>query len=151
MSTPAAPDSPRGDTASGSSETPAAHSDQSRSPTQRRYDRLFNTGGSRAVGAYLRERVYATFTGLAIVLVVSQADHADADHALLALLFGVLGITIAGLVSDVVSHLAVGGSSPTGQIGSSWSASPPGARRRWWCRAGSCCSGGSRSSRSRRP
>lgn len=114
MSTPAAPDSPRGDTASGSSETPAAHSDQSRSPTQRRYDRLFNTGGSRAVGAYLRERVYATFTGLAIVLVVSQADHADADHAMLALLFGVLGITIAGLVSDVVSHLAVEGEFPHG-------------------------------------
>ena len=81
---------------------------------QRRYDRLFNTGGHRAVGAYLRERIYATFTGLAIVLVVAGSDHEDADHALLALLFGVLGITIAGLVSDMVSHLAVEGEFPHG-------------------------------------
>ena len=81
---------------------------------QRRYDRLFNTGGSRAVGAYLRERIYATFTGLAIVLVVAGSDHAAADHALLALLFGVIGITIAGFVSDVVSHLAVEGEFPHG-------------------------------------
>jgi len=85
------------------------------SSMQRRYDRLFNTGGSRAVGAYLRERIYATFTGLAIVLVVAGSDHEDADHALLALLFGVLGITIAGLVSDVVSHLAVEGEFPHGR------------------------------------
>ena len=84
------------------------------SSMQRRYDRLFNTGGSRAVGAYLRERIYATFTGLAIVLVVAGSDHAAADHALLALLFGVIGITIAGFVSDVVSHLAVEGEFPHG-------------------------------------
>ncbi|HAJ17980.1 MAG TPA: hypothetical protein DCL57_07750 [Microbacterium sp.] len=82
---------------------------------QRRYDRLFNTGGSRAVGAYLRERIYATFTGLAIILVIAGSDHEDADHALLALLFGVIGITIAGLVSDVVSHLAVEGEFPHGR------------------------------------
>ena len=85
------------------------------SSMQRRYDRLFNTGGSRAVGAYLRERIYATFTGLAIILVIAGSDHEDADHALLALLFGVIGITIAGLVSDVVSHLAVEGEFPHGR------------------------------------
>lgn len=87
---------------------------EKRSATQRRYDRLFNTGGAHAVDAYLRERVYATFTGLAIVLVVARSDHADADHALLALLFGVLGITIAGTVSDIVSHLAIEGDFPRG-------------------------------------
>lgn len=85
-----------------------------REATQRRYDRLFSAGGSRAIGAYLRERVYATFTGLSIVLVVAQSDHTDAEHALLALIIGVLGIVIAGLVSDVVSHLAVEGEFPHG-------------------------------------
>jgi uncharacterized membrane protein YfcA len=56
---------------------------------------------------YFKERVYATFTGLAIVLVVLANEHADAEHALFALLLGVLGITAAGFVSDMISHLAV--------------------------------------------
>ena len=55
---------------------------------------------------YFKERVYATFTGLAIVLVVLGGGHADAVHALSALILGVLGITAAGFVSDVISHLA---------------------------------------------
>ncbi|MCH6230402.1 hypothetical protein MK786_06590 [Microbacterium sp. CFH 31415] len=56
---------------------------------------------------YFKERVYATFTGLAIVLVVSVNDAHDAGHAVLALLLGVVGITAAGFVSGVISHLAV--------------------------------------------
>lgn len=56
---------------------------------------------------YFKERVYATFTGLAIVLVVMANDHADAEHALFALLLGVLGIVAAGFASDLISHLAV--------------------------------------------
>ncbi|WP_203581423.1 hypothetical protein [Microbacterium hibisci] len=64
-------------------------------------------GGERAVVAYFKERVYATFTGLAIVLVVASSEHAEADHAFWALILGVVGITAAGFVSDVVSHLAV--------------------------------------------
>ncbi len=55
---------------------------------------------------YFKERVYATFTGLAIVLVLAGND-AEPAHALLALVFGVLGITVAGFVSDVVTQLAV--------------------------------------------
>ncbi len=56
---------------------------------------------------YFKERVYATFTGLAIVLVVTANDAHDAGHAALALLLGVVGITAAGFVSAVISHLAV--------------------------------------------
>lgn len=69
-------------------------------------------GGDRAVGMYLKERVYATFTGLAIVLVVTGDAEADAPHALIALVLGVIGITVAGFVSDIVSHLAVHRSLP---------------------------------------
>lgn len=57
--------------------------------------------------AYFKERVYATFTGLAIVLVAAAAAHPTPEHALLALVLGVVGITAAGFVSDVISHLAV--------------------------------------------
>lgn len=64
-------------------------------------------GDAEAFVKYFKERVYATFTGLAIVLVVSASDHADADHAFFALVLGVVGITAAGFVSDIVSHLAV--------------------------------------------
>src|SRR4051812_19007114 len=64
-------------------------------------------GREDAFVMYFKERVYATFTGLALVLVVMVNEHADAEHALFALLLGVLGITAAGFVSDVVSHLAM--------------------------------------------
>ncbi|BDV32199.1 hypothetical protein [Microbacterium terricola] len=70
-------------------------------------------GHEDAFVMYFKERVYATFTGLAIVLVVSADDDHDARHAFLALLLGVLGITLAGFVSDVISHLAVHQEFPT--------------------------------------
>lgn len=59
----------------------------------------------REFASYFKERVYATFTGLAIVLVVATSDHPDTRHAFLALVLGVLGIVAAGFVSDVLSHL----------------------------------------------
>ncbi|MBW9109424.1 hypothetical protein [Microbacterium ureisolvens] len=84
------------------------HPDGSRSLSRMQQRRL---DGSRdqqdAFVRYFKERVYATFTGLAIVLVVSAGEHAEADHAFFALVLGVIGITAAGFVSDVVSHLAV--------------------------------------------
>lgn len=40
------------------------------SRTARRYQQISEAGGIPAVATYLRERVYAIFTGLAIVLVV---------------------------------------------------------------------------------
>ncbi|GAB91999.1 hypothetical protein [Gordonia rhizosphera] len=55
---------------------------------------------------YLKERVYAAFTGLAIVLVVRNGEH-GAAYAFEVLLVGVVAITLAGFVSDVIAHLAV--------------------------------------------
>ncbi|MBD3943028.1 hypothetical protein IF188_15135 [Microbacterium sp. NEAU-LLC] len=71
-------------------------------------------GTAEAYVMYFKERVYATFTGLAIVLVVAANGHADPEHALFALVLGVLGITAAGFVSDVISHLAVHQTFPVG-------------------------------------
>ena len=66
----------------------------------------------------LRERVYATFTGLAIVLVqLGNVEHLAASQATLALLVGITGISAAGFVADVVAHLAVHAGFPSrGQL-----------------------------------
>jgi len=56
----------------------------------------------------LKERVYATFTGLAIVLVQqANVEHVDANRAVVTLLVGIVAITAAGFVADVIAHLAV--------------------------------------------
>ena len=56
----------------------------------------------------LKERVYATFTGLAIVLVQhANVEHVTAARATLTLLVGIVAISAAGFVADVIAHLAV--------------------------------------------
>lgn len=78
----------------------------------------FEPGDVQGVAQYLKERVYASFTGLAIVLVLANAaDHHSASDALFTLVIGVVGITIAGLVSDIIAHLAAHGAFPDA---SSW-------------------------------
>ncbi|WP_395244684.1 hypothetical protein ACGGZK_02500 [Agromyces sp. MMS24-K17] len=57
---------------------------------------------------HLRERVYAIFTGLAIVLVLrSNVEHLDAARATLTLLTGIVAISAAGFVAGIIAHLAV--------------------------------------------
>ena len=54
----------------------------------------------------LKERVYASFTGLAIVTVFAlDPAHTTAKDAFLALLAGIVGITVAGLAAEIISHL----------------------------------------------
>ncbi|MEI5582898.1 MULTISPECIES: hypothetical protein [unclassified Agromyces] len=61
----------------------------------------------------LKERVYASFTGLAIVLVqLENVEHVDALRATVTLLVGVVAITAAGFVAGVVAHVAVRGGFP---------------------------------------
>ncbi|WP_308798480.1 hypothetical protein [Agromyces silvae] len=63
----------------------------------------------------LKERVYATFTGLAIVLVQwGNVEHLDASRATYALLIGIFGITVAGFVADVIAHMSVHAAFPNG-------------------------------------
>lgn len=63
------------------------------------------------VAQALKERVYATFTGLAIVLVL-RAHEPTPQAATFSLVIGVLGITVAGFVADVIAHLAAHASFP---------------------------------------
>lgn len=89
---------------------------QRRSRVERARARMAEVDGTEDDAVlYFKERVYATFTGLAIVLVSAGNDHADPKHALLGLTLGVLGITAAGFVSDVISHLAVHRDFPRGK------------------------------------
>ena len=63
----------------------------------------------------LKERVYATFTGLAIVLVQhANVEHVTATRATLTLLVGIVAITAAGFVAEVIAHLAVHQAFPDG-------------------------------------
>lgn len=79
-----------------------------RGRTARRASRMREIGGNADhVVMYFKERIYATFTGLAIVLVATVSDHPTAGHSALVLFLGVLGITAAGFVSDIISHLSV--------------------------------------------
>ena len=56
----------------------------------------------------MKERIYATFTGLAIVLVqYENVEHVSANRATLTLLVGIVAITAAGFVADVIAHLTV--------------------------------------------
>jgi hypothetical protein len=52
----------------------------------------------------LKERIYASFTGLAILAAVSGTDHATSAEALLSVGIGVLGISAAGFLAEVVAH-----------------------------------------------
>ncbi|KQM82220.1 hypothetical protein [Agromyces sp. Leaf222] len=63
----------------------------------------------------LKERVYATFTGLAIVLVqLTNVDHLVAGRVAIELVVGILAITAAGLAADVISFLSVHSRFPDG-------------------------------------
>ncbi len=59
----------------------------------------------------LKERVYATFTGLAIVLVLRTHEGSPQD-ATYSLAISILGITVAGFAADVIAHLAQHGTFP---------------------------------------
>lgn len=64
----------------------------------------------------LKERVYATFTGLAIVLVqYNNVEHVVASNATYALLIGIAGITVAGFAADVIAHMSVHAAFPSGE------------------------------------
>jgi hypothetical protein len=61
----------------------------------------------------LKERVYITFTALAVVIALRSHD-ATADRAVVTLLITVIGALLAVFVADVVSHIAVHTALPAG-------------------------------------
>src|SRR4051794_25027766 len=84
------------------------------SKSERRARERMPEGDERSIAQYLKERIYATITGLAIVLVIStNAQHHDARDALFSLVIGVLGITAAGYLADLIAHIAVHAKLPT--------------------------------------
>ncbi|MFF1574236.1 hypothetical protein ACFVWR_15950 [Leifsonia sp. NPDC058292] len=70
----------------------------------------------REAGDRLRERIYATFTALAILLALSSHAHTpEAQDVLWTLVISVCGVLLAGLASDLVSHMIVHNTLPTGR------------------------------------
>lgn len=65
------------------------------------------------LGRALKERIYASFTGLAIVLALrTGVEHTSARSATSTLFIGVVGICLAGLLAEIVAHLAAHGAGP---------------------------------------
>ncbi|MFF1634566.1 hypothetical protein [Leifsonia sp. NPDC058248] len=68
----------------------------------------------RDAGDRLRERIYATFTALAVLMTLnSHAEHLEPLNVLVTLLISVGGVLLAGLASDLVSHMIVHNTLPT--------------------------------------
>src|SRR4029453_19177946 len=61
----------------------------------------------------LKERVYITFTAIAVVIALRSHD-ATAERAVVTLLITVIGALLAVFVADVVSHIAVHTALPAG-------------------------------------
>ena len=62
----------------------------------------------------LKERVYITFTALAVVLALrADVDHTTAGHAAGTLTVAVIGTLLAVFVADVVAHITVHQALPT--------------------------------------
>jgi hypothetical protein len=75
--------------------------------------RTHDIGDPEEVRPRIRERVYITFTGLAVLLAfAAHAGDTDAWTIASALLIGVVGAVLAGLFADVIAELAVGGRAP---------------------------------------
>jgi hypothetical protein len=69
---------------------------------RRRYEDL--SAGERA--DLLKERIYLTFTALAVVIVIDSHGHVTAGDAMRTLAFTTAGTLLAVTVADVVAHLA---------------------------------------------
>ena len=62
----------------------------------------------RQAGDRLRERIYVTFTALAILMAMnSHGEALDSPTVLWTLVISVVGVLLAGLASDLVSHMIV--------------------------------------------
>lgn len=60
----------------------------------------------------VKERIYASFTGLAILATLLIGEHPGASAAFFTLLAGIGGISIAGFVADVIAHQVTHEGSP---------------------------------------
>ncbi|MWV57722.1 hypothetical protein [Rathayibacter sp. VKM Ac-2754] len=61
----------------------------------------------------LKERVYAAFTGLAVVMIYAVGDEPDAGHALRSLVVSIVGISAAGFVAEVIAHQVTHAATPS--------------------------------------
>lgn len=72
-----------------------------------------DTGTPQQRAEALKERIYITFTSLAVVMALaSHADRLQAGEAARTLLIAVVGTLLAVFVADLVAHITVHGSVP---------------------------------------
>ena len=62
---------------------------------------------------YLKERIYVSFIALAVLLAIGgHGEEIDPASAITSLLIAAVGAGLAGLISEIVAHLAVKGNLP---------------------------------------
>lgn len=84
------------------------------SALRERFRAIFGLRSSAERALALKERIYASFTGLAIVSALSIGDdHGTAGDAIWSLAAGIVGITAAGLMAEVIAHQVGNGTYPT--------------------------------------
>lgn len=70
----------------------------------------------REAGDRLRERIYVTFTSLAVLVAVgSHGEHLDPVTVVWTLVVSVVGVVLAGLASDLVAHMIAHNTLPSGR------------------------------------
>lgn len=68
----------------------------------------------REAGDRLRERIYATFTALAVLVALSShAEPFEPLSSVVTLIVSVVGVVLAGLASDLIAHMIAYDSLPT--------------------------------------
>lgn len=63
----------------------------------------------------LKERIYISFTALAVVITLASHGHVSAGEAAVTLLVTVVGTLLAVFAADMISHIVVHGSLFTGE------------------------------------
>ena len=81
-------------------------------PDARRKRRSLQTWPVVQQAQAVKERIYASFTGLAILATLLIGEHPSPSAAFLTLLAGIGGISIAGFVADVIAHQVTHEGSP---------------------------------------
>lgn len=90
------------------------HYERSKKDDSMRPPRTEHSEAPEARAARLKERVYVTFTALAVLIALTSHGGAPSPGpAVLSLLVTTIGILFAGFVADIISHATVRSSLPT--------------------------------------
>lgn len=85
-------------------------------PRSRRRSRADHPIDREVAAAHIRERIYVSFTSLAVLLtLLAHTEHLSAGSAAASLAISGLGTVVAAYAADLISHAVVHGARPEGE------------------------------------